>query len=163
MNHSGILLITLAILSAPFSKAFGEEISLTGISSQYGTDCVGNPFVVAGVVPTDRLASKDIAEKSLGQIVIQSLVCAEDAILIGINGVTYKLEAKPIRGFYKWTDLLYQDATSKTSVSLKIIKKLGSAYDPGTECTTEFNKVRITVRVGERQAAFVGTTGGGCP
>lgn len=155
--------LALFLSSSVMSHAFAEEIKLTAVSSEYGTDCVGNPFVVSGVVPMETLTRKDIADQDLGNMVIKSMSCAQDAILIGINGVTYKLDAIAPAGPYKWTDLVYRNRTSNMSVSLKVVGKMASTYDSGTECTTEFNKVKISVRQGDRRATFVGTTAGGCP
>lgn len=157
-------LVKIAILfMVEIGLSFGGEIKLTGVSNEYGTDCVGSPFVVAGVLPKELVARQMSSVDELGEIIIQSLSCAEDSIVIGINGMTYKLETQAPSGVYKWTDLKYKGNSSQTLVSLRIMENIASVYDSETECMTEFNKVGISVRHNGKKAVFIGTTAGGCP
>jgi len=157
-------LVKIAILfMVEIGSSFGDEIKLTRISNEYGTDCVGSPFVVAGVLPKELVARQIPSVDELGEIVIQSLSCAEDSIVIGINGMAYKLEAQAPSGVYKWADLKYKGNSSQTLVSLKIMENIASIYDSEKECVTEFNKVGISVRHNGNKAVFIGTTAGGCP
>ncbi|MGL5631821.1 MAG: hypothetical protein ACRDD3_05615 [Azovibrio sp.] len=87
--------------------------------------------------------------------------CGYGPVVISINNRGYIIY--PTDEVYLGFSTKYENIDEKIKVFITPIKLIEKYYDPDSECTSYYRKVRVTIHFKGEKKVINGTAGGGCP